>query len=67
MINSRIQINLRTNEEEKARYQDAADADPTTPDLTAWIKKQCDAAYKRYKNRTVGVEKPQRHPRRKKS
>lgn len=47
-MSNRVQINIRSDEDEKNRYQAAAKADETTPDLSSWIRKHCDAAYSRY-------------------
>ena len=40
----RTQINMRIDEEQKAKWQAEADRDPRAEDLTAWIKNACEEA-----------------------
>lgn len=50
-MTKRTQINIRIDDERKAEYEEAAESDKATPDLTAWVKKHCDAAAARFKKR----------------
>lgn len=49
-MSDRIQINIRSDEEEKEKWNAAAEADPNTSDLTSWIRKNCNIAYSEYKS-----------------